>query len=379
MRLLFLALVAALGALATETPAQACGNAVRAQVPEVATLREADKALDEGDMKLARELARSVLEPKSAFRYAPPRELKERARRIESLSHVRDPLATETDIERAVAQLGTLVVDARRGPTGEASPALVEDHGEALERAGRDEDALAELEPLGKQGLLGSPYALAALARATSRRDHVGLQSTEAYKTCVTISDGSRACDGVYPKQPLLRGSPFGYLAPGFVLALAGLHRRRARRALRAPWSAYRARLFAAIVAASGVVAFMLAYGRHPYAATLSALAAVLFVGVVQRRAFFRACRAGKVDGMRIRGADAEDEALPVVKLAFGPLVPEILDRVVPPAYRTSAREPILRIEGRPLRVGLLALTVTVVLVFVAFGTLASLFLLRAA
>jgi hypothetical protein len=349
------------------TPARACGNAVTfSEDASIAKLREAEEALDEGDVRTARELSAASLAITSTspmYTFAHNRGL-----RIHALSFVRDPSASQEDIATAVEELETRAKALR---DANLEPSFAADLGEALERAGRDEDALATLVPLAERDLIGSAYAYAALHRAAKHRGDTTLASN-ADARCRSMAIDARMCNGEYPKQPLLRGKLSGYLLPGFVFlgaALFAAFKRRKNKSKnktqeqQAPWSSFRAPFFATIIAIAGIASF--ANARTVWLATMIAIAAALIVPLWQRRAFLANARRGRVPGFHVRAAEGEiDARTPILRLFFGPKVPETLERLVDPHYRESARSPVMRLGRRSLRAAWVITAIVVGLLF---------------
>ena len=107
---------------------------------------------------------------------------------------------------------------------------------------------------------------------------------------------------------------------------------------------------------------------------------------MTERGAFFAAVRRGKFTGLVLRPAGPDDGHLPAVALYSAPAATHTLelDRAgtTEPGYREAARRPILRLERRPLPLGLTfwgataiagaVAIVAVVILLAAFGLLLS-------
>lgn len=367
-------MVLALVLVALSRPARACINATMAASEAIAKLKEAQRALDEGDVLGARELARDVRVATLSLAYGPSYEARlfERALRIEALSRIRDRDATPDQIESAVGLLQAHVESLTSTSSSGAdnvTPALSADLGEALERAARDGEALDVLVPLADRDLIGSAHAYAALSRAASRRGD-GARSTLARARCEAMATSPRVCQGEYPRQPLLRGSPLGYALPGLVFAAAALLRllRQRRRPLEATWCTYRAPVFAAAIVLFGIAA--VAMSRTVWLAASFALLASIVTFALQRGAFLSAVRRGAIADHHLRPAEAGDGTLPVLALWLGPRVPQTLERLTDPSYRQSPRVPLLRIVRRPPRAVWIAGAIAVGLAFAGCGSL---------
>lgn len=346
-------------------PAHACVNATLSEDEIIADLREAEQALDEGDVETARRLAREARERTTTHAVAPPIHLFERALRIEALASVRDPLADSAELEQAAFLLETHV-STHPSP----SPAVVADLGEALERVRRDDDALERLVPLADGDLIGSAYAYAALSRAAERRGD-DVRATMARERCETMAFSARVCRGEYPRPPLLKGKPHGYAFSGLVFAAAALTQmRRRRQGVALPWMSFRAPL---VVAGIGVVAILaFATARHPTLAIMLTSLGLLVLSPAQRRSFLSHVRRGNVPPFKLRAAEPADEALPLVRLIGGPKETETIEFTTESSYRESARRPLLRVGRRPIRLLKVGLTLAfaLLLAMVLFGFL---------
>lgn len=360
------AVVALVVSVASPRLAHACGNAVLLEYDtRVKKLREAQAALDEGDVDTARDLAREAGEedddgPVAHGSGDERTMLGQRATRILALADVRDDRASEAARRDAADALASLRI--ARGD----DPVLAAAHGEALSRVpGREAEALAILAPLLDKDLLGSPFAYGALHRVARERGDARTAAL-ALSRCQAMSGEARACRGDYPTRPLLRGKAIAYEAPAVVIALALalrlLRRRglpgRGRSRVVAPWEGHADKLHAAAILAAGLHVF--ARPTAPVSTTL-ALAAVLLLGpVLERRLFFSAVRAGKIAGYTLRPTVPDDAHLPPLSSFFvaslsgtGARTSETLERVpegeVPgPGYRDASRVPLLRVVPRP-------------------------------
>jgi hypothetical protein len=366
--------------------ALACGNAVILDIDSrAAKLAEAQRALDEGDVDTARELAlEASRDAHEVDDFVPGLSgLVDRAHRIVALATARDSSATEEQREGAVLALTKL-----RFQRKAEDPALTADYAEAASRIpSREQDAFELLTRLADRDLIGSPYAYGALSRLAKKRGDDG-RASMARARCEGMSGSARVCRGDYPSAPLLRGRPLGYALPAgiFLAALAfRLLRARSRRAIRTPWIGHAAPLQTAAIAGAGIYAF--ARATSPAWSTFVVFVVVVLTFVVERRGFFAAVRRGKVPRLVLRPAGPDDEHVPSLALWFGPGSPEILERVrggdePEPGYREAARAPLIRLVAarqvrvRPGRAVIMAVALTAIL---ALAALFSLFTLRGA
>lgn len=325
------AFVVAVAALLHVEAVYACGNAVFLEDDAIRRVRDAQVALDEGDVERARGLAAEV-----AHSAAPANALL-RADRIVAVSWIRDRGASSEEIERAVETLRALADVHQVG-----DPTLSADYGEALARAGRDDDAYARLSPLAEKDLIGSPYAYAALARVSERRGD-GATAGLARARCASISADPGVCRGEYPRAPLLRGTPMGYALPG-ALALVALALRVLSRRRGAPWLGHHDTIFALLVVLTGAAAFSLA--RAPWAAACFSTVALAIVARVQRGLFLRAVERERVPGFALRPATSEDGRVPALRSLFTSSE-RVLEETPDAAYREPARVAVLRLVPR--------------------------------
>lgn len=207
------ALALALALLFSADVARACVNATMREDVAIAKLRRAEEALEAGDVWTARELSAEVEDAELEASRPDLAGLSRRAERVHALSFVRDPRATNEELARAATQL-----EARRG--ADDDPARSADYGEALERAGRSDEAYAVLAPLADADLIGSAYAYAALARAANKRDD-GARAATASSRCETMAVRPGVCRGEFARPPLARRSLLWYATPGALFALA--------------------------------------------------------------------------------------------------------------------------------------------------------------
>jgi hypothetical protein len=324
----------------------------------IATLKEAEAALDAGDVQSARELAETA-QFSHAFIYVPNGDaLAERAVRVRALSVVRDRGASPAELEAAVTLLEQQISSTNHAPPG-PSPALMADLGEARERVGRDKEAYDVLAPLADKDLMGSAYAYSALSRAARKRGD-DARAASARRRCERMAASPSVlpsvCRGEYPKPPLLRGTALGYGLPGLVFVAASALRLVLRRRRPRPWVGFRGLFFGGAIFLGAVLAFLSA--RNPTFSTVAALTIVFAVHVVERRAFLAAVRRGEMRGFVLRPVEAADAALPETRLFFGPPAGETLDRVTDDAatgYRDNARRPLVRFGRRDARPLLIA------------------------
>jgi hypothetical protein len=345
------ALVCAVSLWLASSPARACGNATLEDDEAYTKMREAERALAEGDVLGAREGAAAAV--RLDERLTP------RGVWLWSMSFVRDRDATAGEIANAVRRMAEV-----RSP--DEDPRFDAGYGEALARAGRDDEAFALLDPLARRDLLGDPYAFGALSRVSRARGDEA-RATWALQRCQVIATRAQACELVYPPRPLLRGSPIAFGGLGaVVLAFVGARRRRRTRSP-APWVGHADRARAALTLSAGV---MLALSVVSPVVGVALVAASLVVGSwLERRLFLRAARRGAVAGHVVRSAEAGDASLAELRLFCGPAPGETLERVVDPSYREAARDPILRV-GRRSSAPLVAMLFAAVVLALGASTL---------
>jgi hypothetical protein len=323
MRWLLVVLAVVVGfSVLSERTSLACMNATMSETEAVRNLKEAEAALEEGDVDTTRELAGEV---HYMYRWlAPESPLFVRATRIEALAYVRDRNASDSELARAVDILREVVEPRVERPWPPSpTPVVLADYGEALERAGRNDEAFAVLWPLARKDLIGSAYAYAAFSRAAKAKGDVSF-ATLAMTRCETIAVKPGTCRGEYPKRPFFRARPIDLALVGVLFLGLGLVRRVRKEQ---PWSAFRAPMFAAMVGLVGAGAFLLANARHGWAA-LALVVPLLFFGRAQRAQWMNAVRRGEIPGFTVR-RDEEDGA-------------EVLERAIDPSYRESAKAPVL-------------------------------------
>lgn len=316
-------------------------NAVQAEQNEaIGTLRQAEAALETGDLRFAGILADEAAQQSPDLALA--------ATRIHAAATARDPASTEAQLEAARIPAGAISWQTERSLEIDARiPA-------------RREAALRGLRDLQEKDLIGSAWAIAALARLEVPEKRAAL-----LETCrVRAVDPDRACRAELGAPPVtyFHGAPATYVTGGalFVgLLLVLLVRTRERR----PWRGHLLRVqLAAAVAGLGVV---IGFARTPFSAIAAMVVLYAAVLLVERRLFFRAVRGGRVKGLGLRPVVDADEDL-VTCVVNGPKRDEVLERVAEKnGYRDSARgEPIYRIIHRPQKMR----TVTLVAVGVVFG-----------
>lgn len=345
MRSWLLALVAALvSLLVTESRALACVNATMSETEAVRKLKEAEVALEQGDVLTARDLAHDVRwTSRLDENLTDP--LAIRAARIEALAYVRDRDASDGELARA-----TEILRARVEQTGRSAPPdLLADYGEALERSGHAGEAYDVLRPLADKDLIGSAYAYAALARASRSK----ADAEQAMKRCEAMAVSPAACRGEYPRRPLLRGRPLDFAALAAPFLGLGLRRLRRKRL----WSAFRAPVFAALVGLVAAGTFGLANLRLGPLGFALAVPALLFLDLAQRRRWVDAIRRGKIEGFVLRPATPDDVAPATLLLLGGRGLPEVIEETAAEGYRTPARGPIrFRVERKKVPVTTLVL-----------------------
>lgn len=308
-------------------PALACGEALLEDTEAVAKLKEAEAALEQGDVGLARALAQRI-ERDSDLPV-------NRTGRIRALSVIRDRDASHDEVEQATSELTSLY-------TKHGGLELDQARGEGVARVGDAARAYAILAQYERSDVMVSAWGHAAIGRAARTVGDNDLART-AFSRCETTSTDAKICRGEYPGPPLLRGKAWAYAIAGFVLLLGAFLRKTARFA---PWKDHAARPFAALVAAAAAVVFL--FPRVPLAGIGACVVAVVTILFLQPRFFFRAARKGKVPDVVVRATTAEDASIPFVPFWLAH-TNETIERVVhSPMYRTSAREPFLRIGKRP-------------------------------
>lgn len=328
------ALVALLGLLPR---ADACENATAGEFPAVKQLHRAEEALEEGDVVRARDLATELASGKVYLPFSMRTDLESRSQRIIALSWIRDPKATQEEIEQATESLRAGLM-ARDKPDAVRQAEL----GEAYARAGQDEAAYQMLRDLHEKDLIGSPYAYAALARVAAKRGD-RTRADEASKRCAVIAGNAAICQGAYPKPPLLRGKMSGFVLPGLIAVIALFRRRRAV-ARAKPWATYGDAIFAAMIVAT--CAFVFAFAEEPSLTTLGTLLSFAIIGTAQRVAFVSAVSRGAVPGWTMRETNAEDERLPLVR-SFFHTGHSVIEREPDAAYRDPARIAVMRVAPR--------------------------------
>ncbi|MBX3226072.1 MAG: hypothetical protein KIT84_29145 [Labilithrix sp.] len=339
----------------------ACLNATMADDEAIAKVREAQAALDEGDVETARSLAGEV---RARRLHEEAGGVYERATRLHALSFVRDPAAEPAEIEASARELRaehTFAVE-----HGGAAPPLTADYGEALERAGDANGAYALLAPLADRDLIGSAYANAALARAADDK-HDRARAELGRARCAAAASRPSICRGEYPPRPFFRGRALDFALAGFAVLGVAIVRAARRRV----WSAHRARELSGAITIGGWGLFLLTNARLGVLAAVLTIAFALLLAAVQRRLFFRATGEGSVPGFRLRPLGPGDESAPLLRVFFGPAEPLALEPLADAGYRENARRPLLRIARRqvPARAGLVLAALAL---FVA-GALASL------
>lgn len=342
----------------------ACMNATMADSEAIAKLREAQTALDEGDVETARSIANEVRSHRGYL--DDTADLGERATRIESLSFVRDPSARPEEIQNAVSvlhhALGVRTQIANQPPT----PQLDADYGEALERAGNDDEAYRILVPLADHDVLGSAYAYAALGRMSERKGDA-MHARMSRERCMLMTTRQSTCRGEYPPRPFVRGRAFDFALAGIVVLGAALTRLVRKR----PWSEHRERELSGAISIGGWGLFLVANARLGALAALLAVVFAFVLGLIQRRLFLRAAAEGEVNGLQLRPLEPGDESVPLLRLFFGPHEAQTLEPTGSAAgYRDSARRPLLRIGRRevPRR----AIVLSTVLILILAGILVS-------
>lgn len=349
--------------------AVACINATMAEDVTIKKLREAEAALDAGDVETARALAGEV-----EVYHDRPGQLgeasggfAERATRLRALSFVRDPSANQGELDNAVDSLRAhheyIMSHGDRRPI----PPFMADYGEALERDGKDDEAYKLLVPLADRDILGSAYAYAALGRIAERKGDA-MHTTMARDRCRVMAVRQSVCRGEYPPRPVLRGRASDFVYPGLVVLAVAI----ARLARKRPWSTHRARELFGAITVGGWGLFLLANARLGGFAAFVAVVFALVLALLQRRLFFRAAADGNVEGLRLRPLEPGDERAPLVRLFFGPIETQTLEPTLDASYRESARRPLLRV-GRRMVLGkavIMAAVLILILAGVLVGTL---------
>jgi hypothetical protein len=179
MKHTLLALSTALAASLVATPSAACLNEVLKLDEAVKLLATAQDEVDRGELDEARTAARRAGAGRVGWEGTKDEHLVSRAIRIRALADARDPNASmdalQTD-EDIIAQ------ERRRHPS---DPVLDAEYAELLARIpGRADDAHDILAPLVKRDLVGSPWALAALARVSKDPK----EAADARATCERVT-----------------------------------------------------------------------------------------------------------------------------------------------------------------------------------------------
>lgn len=325
--------------LARGAHALACVNVTMNENEAVRTLKEAEIALDEGDVVTARDLGHRVARVYNMTAQQTDDPLLRRSVRVAALAYVRDREATNMQLQTAVTELERWieVPDSLPGAP-RPTPAMLADYGEALERAGQADEAWSVLLPLVDKDLVGSAYAYAAFHRlATTRGD--AAHASVALARCETMALHAFVCRGEYPKRPFLRGRPADFVLVAAVflgLALVRVLRKT-------PWSSHQARPLAFLVAAFGAAAFLLANLRHPWLAVIIMGPLLLFLAG-QRSRWVNAVRAGRIPNLTVRRAEEGEAAPRTLAFLSGPAHPEVIAAAGPPTegYRESARPEVL-------------------------------------
>ncbi len=373
-------LLAALGLFAylllRSGSASACMNgALEDMDTTVATLKAAEKALDQQDYSRASALASEVLPQTTS-------ELHARALRIVALSDLRRPDGDPRSRRDARATLQRLLA---RSP---ADGTLEIDVAEAEARFPDTEDHAREtLARNAKADLIGSPYAYAALAQLEAKAGH-DAEAALATQRCTTMAWQPSICTGALPRPALLRGEPrtYGVVAAIFALALGlGALRARRLRPIAALGLTRRAIPTSMIVLVPAAVAATL-LAHRPAVAIAIALSSLVVDRLVARRRLAAAIVGLPGAELRPFSPDSElDRGLfGVSAWPFGGPAPVVVERVpYEPAYREGARTALF-LFGRAPRTGaprspalVLALAGGVALFVLATG-LAALFLFTA-
>lgn len=185
-------------ALAFEpAPTDACENAVLATETAVATVKEAEKLLNEGNPVEARRKVKEALGSADEFdeRIPSAKGLTNRAMRILSLADVRiddrKGNARKAVLNNAIYHLSEF---AKNNPNDAAKQT---DYGEALAKT-NPAKAKKILEDLASRDILTTPYAYAALARLRAA-DGDDKGRDEAMGTCKKMAKVESICE---PKKP---------------------------------------------------------------------------------------------------------------------------------------------------------------------------------
>ena len=224
------AVLLTLGALCVNAgPAAACASAINDDRDGVQTLKAAEIALGDGDVRDARKDAEAAMRSGEASEQPT---FAKRAGRVYALSFIRDPDASRSEIGAATEKLRAQVAAETT-----SVPSLEADLGEAYARAGDDDAAYRTLAPLAKKDLIGSPYAYAALGRIAKKRGDSEMAATSATR-CTDMTTSASICRGEYPSARLasirkLLHSNAAFALPivptGALIGLLALARRRSK------------------------------------------------------------------------------------------------------------------------------------------------------
>jgi hypothetical protein len=180
-------------------PANACGNVVLATDKAVATVKEAEKLLNDGNPAEARRKIEALMNGASGFDEQTPsaKGLANRANRIISLANVR--IDDRKGEGRKVVLGGAVHFLSRIAKDSPNDAAKMTDLGEALAKTNPPK-AKKILEDLAKRDVVTTPYAYAALARLRAA-DGDDEGRDEAVGKCKKMAKIESICELEKPKS----------------------------------------------------------------------------------------------------------------------------------------------------------------------------------
>lgn len=172
--------------VALPLPALACMNASRAETSRAVKLvKAAETALADGKL----DVARKTIEKAKLNDYGYDRDVTVRAHRIHALAVSRSPKSNAAALAAAVEELQRAM-----DRSGELDPTQLADFAEVLSRTeSGQEAALHSLRNLADKELLGSAYALAALARLERLAGDAG-RAKIARDRCLVATKSATIC-----------------------------------------------------------------------------------------------------------------------------------------------------------------------------------------
>ncbi len=185
MKKTLLALAAFAASTLFATPGAACLNEVLRNDDANQLLATAQQEVDRGELAAARDDARKAVAGRFAWEGTQGEWLVNKAMRIMALADARDPNAEQV----ALVQDVDIVANIRRTRTDD--PVIDAEYAEILARIpGRSGEAHDILAPLVKRDLVGSPWALATLARVSKDEK----ESADARAACARVGGEPWIC-----------------------------------------------------------------------------------------------------------------------------------------------------------------------------------------